>query len=146
MIRKKRKPDTLKVNFVKSAIGKSGALNIKAVTYPFVRSSPHSPCGPSVTTNPLPSSSTVCNPAGVDMNIDMNMDTGHTDYSSQGQQHKVRKKKAAEAWSNVRTKIVPAMLTASGFPASTFCSFCKIQLICAWCPDCGPAAYFCQVL
>ena len=80
------------------------------------------------------------------MNIDMNMETGCTDYSSQGQQDKVKKKKAAEAWSNVRTKIVPTILTTSVFPASTFCSVCEIQPICAWCPDCGLAAYFCHLL
>ncbi len=149
-VRKKRKPDTLKVNFV---VGNSGSreLNIQPVTYLFKKAT-HDDSGRagshisnSITDSlpPPPSSTTAFFPSGGAVTAD----DGVLSSDSCRRKHTVRKEKSAEAWSTVRPQIIPSMITASGFPASdTLCIFCKASPVSVWCPDCGPIAYFCLVL
>ena len=60
--------------------------------------------------------------------------------------HASRKEKSSEAWSNIRPKLVPAMVSGSGFPASNqLCVFCGKNLVSVWYPDCAPLAYLCEV-
>ncbi len=142
VVRKKRKPDTLKVNFVNAVVGKRGSreLSIQPVTYPF-KPSDGDPISDSVTNSvPPPSSSTAtCFPPECGVSITT------SEYCRRD--HTVRKEKSAEGWSTVRPQIIPAIISASGFPGSdTLCIFCKTSPVSVWCPDCGPITYFCLVL
>lgn len=139
MIRQKRKPDSIKVNFVQSVPGKRKSVKIKPVSYPFnaLNSSP------SVPSNSTSSSVAVeSDPSFEDAYLPSEL----LDNFDQGKPgtHRVRKEKAAEAWAEIRSKIVPAMMSTLGFPNQGVCIFCKSTSIAVWCPDCGSNAYLCK--
>ena len=130
--RKKKKPDSVRVNFVESVGGTRKGIRVKSVSYPVA---------------PTPSIPT-CEPSHC---IDQDQHDPAFDQipdipSAQGSpcSHRARKEKAAEAWAEARSKITPAMITGFGFPKDGVCIFCDSHPICVWCPDCGPNAYLCE--
>lgn len=139
-IRKKRKPDTLQVNFVEAVVGKKGNLSIQPVKYPFKPSSGQASDHVPATNNNLPASSTTaCFPPECEV--------VSNDFHSINRNHTLRKEKSTEAWANVRPQIIPNMIAAFGFPTrDVLCVMCKRQPASVWCPDCGPIAYFCLVI
>ena len=106
-------------------------MKIKPVSYPFTPPS----VSPSINPDPTPIStydapSTSCSASFYQDDVDRDS----------------RKEKSSEAWSNIRPKLVPAMVSGSGFPASNqLCIFCGQNPVSVWCPDCGPLAYLCEV-
>ena len=130
--RKKKQPDTLRVNFVQPSVSKKGRMvKIKPVSYSFTPPS----VSPSITPAPTPIST-----------YDAPLTSCSASFYQDDVDHTSRKEKSSEAWFNIRPKLVPAMVSGSGFPASNqLCVFCGQNPVSVWCPDCGPLAYLCEV-
>ena len=131
MIRRKKKPDCIRVNFVQSASSKRRRIKIKHVSYPI-----------NWTPSALHTPSPTCDLSG-DGEEDSGGETERPVAAHLGS-HRVRKEKAAEAWAEVRPKITSAIISSLGFQNGCVCVFCNSSPASIWCPDCASTAYFCE--
>ena len=150
MRRQKRKPDSIQLNFVES-LPKRRSVQIRRVTYSLSPSAPQEAARSGIEAGT--SSSTACSGSGYDslqddfhlqehlLGCESLLDPVN---SSQYDSHTKRKEKAAEAWAEIRSKLVPAMISTLGFPNETACVFCKCSNASVWCKDCGALAYLCE--
>jgi len=129
MHRQKKKPDSVKLNFVRSREGRRRGITIESVRYPLCQT-------PSVqqTGSIEPSH---------DRTDDLYAEC-ESEVHEQSVFHKHRKERAAEAWAEVRTKVFTGLVLGSGFLKGAVCVFCTSPSAHVWCPDCGANAYFCE--
>ena len=96
MIRQKKKPDTIKVNYVRSVPGKR-SVRIEPKSYPISHLNPSK--FPAPPADQLQwDADVVDDPSGHTSDIG---DFGSSDHGQPGS-HRARKEKAAEAWSGIR--------------------------------------------
>ena len=153
MRRQKRNPDNIQLNFVESLPKRGRSLQIRRVSYPLDKLSiePASTGGSGVSSaSSIPDDDTDafgcalphgCDGLGSDP-VPLESSTGRT--SNYGESHTERKEKAARAWAELRPNLVPAVISASGFPLDVMCAFCKSSSANIWCKDCGASAYLCE--
>lgn len=151
MRRQKRNPDSIQLNFVES-LPKRRSVKIRRVSYSLAHKQPADrPC------TSTPASSTP-NPTAADAMAGCGEDplpddlqepfSGDPSFFSQMnpcrmESHTERKKRTAEAWEEIRPKLIPAMISSVGFPSGIACVICKSSAN-VWCKDCGALAYLCE--
>ncbi len=120
------------MNFVQSVPGKrSRSVRIRPVSYELPLSTAHSAPSADHQSDSLPADELEPD------NSECPQPSEELCSTDQGQcgSHQARKEKAAEAWENVRLKIMPVMIAAFGFPNHSVCVFCKGTPAAVWCPE-----------
>ena len=138
MRRQKRKPDNIQLNCVESLPKRGRSLQIRSVSYPLDKLSEEPSTGvngassvPGVDTETFGGAmSHGCDGLGNDP-VPLESSTEGT--SNYGESHTERKEKAARAWTELRPKLVPAVISASDFPLGVMCVFCKSSSAKIWC-------------
>ena len=151
MRRQKRNPDSIQLNFVES-LPKRKSVQIRRVSYSL--SCAAQPCAS--TPAPTPAASLNSTASIADTSADSN--SGHDPLPDDVQDllsgdslfsprmresHRERKARAAEAWAEIRPKLIPAMISSIGFPSGVACIVCKCSTN-VWCKDCGALTYMCE--
>ena len=141
-VRKKRKPDTVRLNLVSSD---SGSLRISRASVPIRTSStglpnlqdgtPSHQLQPSVENT---FSATEDMELGGDYELYESVDRQNGSIRS----YVDREKKLAEGWSSVRDKIFRSMMEQAALPLNSLCHLCGEEAV-VLCSQCGPYTYYC---
>jgi len=145
-LRKKRKPDTAKLNLVSS---RSNSIHISRLSIPILPSTITSnSCSLHNSPNISQAQSSVASDADTETAFE---DVGHSSHdlsedidrhSGITRSHKGRQLKLAEGWSSVRDCILDGMVQQAALPPDVACHLCgkEASVICC---QCGPHAYLC---
>ena len=146
MRRQKRKPDTVRLNYVESHPRKRRSVRLRTETYSLASIPP----GPSQqntctsSSSSFPPDDSSCAVIDYQCSSDSLPDTSHCYTDRNFEAHTTRRERAAKAWSEVRGLITPTIVSTMGFPKQATCVFCKKSEAYVWCKECGSCAYFCE--
>ena len=131
MRRQKRKPDTVRLNYVESHPRKRRSVRLRTETYSLAR---------------IPSQQNTCTSSSIDYQCssDSLPDTSHCYIDRNFEAHATRRERAAKAWSDVWGPTTSTIVRTMGFPKQATCVFCKNSEAYVWCKECGSCAYFCE--
>ena len=138
MPRRKRRPDVVKLNVVQSVPGRRKKIRIEPLECPLAPLPSVRSETPGELVGHTDPGGSVCYD-----NDAQEEPLSHSEVQERSGTYKERKDKAAEAWADIRLKILPTIISGLGFKGST-CIFCETNLSCIWCPDCGSNAYLCE--
>ena len=142
-IRKKRKPDTVRLNLVSSrGTNRGQQFKITRLSLPLVQSASRA-------------STTTCSdgadhgeeehfPEEMDdlyLHRDSEPSTSSASQCSKHRSHESREEKAAESWAKLRTGLLTSLIESSNNSMDVQCYLCSTQLSPVYCQDCG--AYMC---
>lgn len=145
-VRKKRKPDTVRLNLVSS---NSGSLQTSRLSVPIRTSSPSSSnlqtSGYSHIASQLQPSveETLFETEDVELELDNNDLYESVDGENQTtRSYMDREKKLAEGWSSVRDSIYRSITEQAALPSDSLCHLCGGEAL-VLCSQCGPYTYYC---
>jgi len=143
-VRKKRKPDSVRLNLVSSH---SGSLRISQLSVP-IKTSPGSSnlqvssyshiagqLQPSV-------EDTLSETEDIGSELDNDLYESVDRQSGNTRSHMDREKKLAEGWSSVRDNIFRSITEQAALPLDSPCHLCGAEAI-VLCSQCGPYTYYC---
>lgn len=134
-IRRKQKPDTVKLNFVSSKRGSTSLPTISKLQIPIVSSAATVSNDRDVTSDDwVVPETTAAAAATIETNDNQPMSSRHRSY-------KVREEKLAEAWASVREDIFASVVESASF-FSQLCHLCGEDAV-VMCGQCGPYVLYC---
>ena len=144
-LRKKRKPDSVRLNLVSS---QSGSLRISRLSIPIQSSSIGSNNSEvrnssQISSQPQPSiEATHFEPEDTDDTDPFfeNIDT----QSGATRSYRDRQTKLAEGWLSVRDRIFDSIVEQAALPSKSLCNLCGEEAS-VLCCQCGPYAYYCML-
>jgi len=134
-IRRKKKPDMIKLNFVSSKKGSTSKPTISKLQVPIVSSAATVSNDRDVTSGywDVPETTTAA-AATIETNDNKPMSSRHRSY-------KVKEEKLAEAWASVREDIFASVVESASF-FSQLCHLCGEDAV-VMCGQCGPYVSYC---
>jgi len=136
-IRRKQKPDTVKLNFVSIKKGSTSLPTISKLQVPIVSSATTVSNDRDVTSDnwDVPETTAAAAAAAtIETNDNQPINSRHRSY-------KVREEKLAEAWASVREDIFTSVVESASF-SSQLCHLCGEDAV-VMCGQCGPYVLYC---